>query len=91
MQTINWSKAIQAKKDQEKKDAIHRAEAIKEIKLTTLEGLDARDINMFAAEAGIEPNDVRRLMVHTDDLNQDFKNELDSFEDDETDSIFDYY
>ena len=56
-----------------------------------LECLDATDINLLAAEADWTPNKVRREMIHDEDAEVDFLNELASFENDETDSLFDYY
>ena len=64
---------------------------IKEFKTMHLSGHSAMDINIYAAEAGIEPNEVRRLMIHDEDANVDFMDEIQSFEDDETDSIIDYF
>jgi len=89
--TIEFNIAQHKLIEQENKDRLRKEAALEEIKTTNIQGLDACDINLFAVEAGITPNEVRRLMLKPDDLDEAFQAELYSFENDETDNIFDYY
>jgi len=70
---------------------ISKEEIIQEIKETHLECMDATDINYFARKAGIEPNEVRRLMIQCDDTEKGFLDLLHSFDNDDTDSLIDFF
>ena len=81
----------------EKKEVDHtqqsREAILQEICDTHLECLDARDINYYAAEVDLPPNEVRNMMIQPDskDENQNFLSVLHSFDNDETDNIIDYF
>ena len=97
MDTIRWSTAVErmsiAPKIQiEVSIPVSKEEALEEIKTTHIECMTAMDINMFANDAGITPNECRRMMIQPDgNDNENFKAILNTFEDDETDSLFDYF
>jgi len=88
---IEWNKARHLHEQHQIQEKKHKEALIEEFKTMHLSGHSAMDINIYAAEAGIEPNEVRRLMIHDEDANVDFIDEIQSFEDDETDSIIDYF
>lgn len=75
------------------KERISKEEIIEEIKSTHIECLDAMDINYYAAASGLEPNVVRRMMIQPDneDENENFMAIINSFDNDETDSLIDYW
>ena len=91
MSTISFNSAIHWQKVHKEEVKVNREELIQEIKETHLEGLDARDINYYANEVNLHPNKVRRMMIPEEDPQQQFMNEIESFRDDETDSIFEFY
>ena len=88
---IEWNKAKHNAEIRQQSKLENQAKLREEFKTMHLSGHSAMDINMYAAEAGIDPNEVRRLMIHDEDTQVDFEDEIASFEDDETDSIFSYF
>lgn len=74
-------------------EQISKEEVIQEIKETHLECLDAMDINHYAAASGLEPNEVRRMMIQPDNDNEDenFMAIVHSFDNDDADSFIDYW
>lgn len=65
------------------------ADALEEIQTSDFTCLSAADVNYLASKANITPNEARELnMKHTGVNALDM---LNTFIDDETDSIFDFY
>ena len=98
MRTIRWNTAVEmmsiAPKIQiEVSIPKKKEDVLEEIKSTHLECLDARDVNMYAADAKITPNEVRDLMIqpNSGNNNEDFIALMNSFDEDDTDSLIGYF
>lgn len=91
MKTISYDTAIFWQKKAKEEKIQNREEILDEIRSTCIEGLDACDINYFAAEADLSPNEVRSMMQRPNDPQDAFMAEIHSFENDETDSLFDWF
>lgn len=91
MKTISFDSAIHWQKNHKEEVKVKREELLEEVRTTCIDGLDARDINYYAAELGIDPNEVRRMMMSPDDPQEAFMAEMNSFAEDDTDAIFEYY
>ncbi len=91
MNTIQYEVGVSRWKKHKEQIIVDKEAVIQEIKETMIECLDATDINYLAAEAGITPNEVRGLMLKPNDPHEAFMAEIHSFENDETDAIFEYY
>ena len=89
MATIEWHEAEHEHEHQNERREIERKRLIEEIKTSNFQYLDARDVNYYAEELGITPNEVRDLNKQAQGLsNYDY---LNTFDGDDLDSIFDYF
>ena len=88
--TIEWHEAIQISKEQQDFDIVERKRLLDEIQTSNFSMLDARDINYYAYELGYTPNEIRyiHLAAHPELTSLDL---LNTFEDDDTDQIIDFY
>ena len=89
--TITYESAIFWQKQEQIIEQENREDALQEIKDTCIDGLDAADVNYMASAAGIHPNEARRLFRKPNDSGERFMAEVNSFENDETDNIIDYF
>jgi hypothetical protein len=89
--TISYESAIFWQHKEQERQEIQREDILEEVKTTQLECMDARDINYYAGILGIEPNKVRDMMLQPEDPQLAFEAQINSFADDETDSIINYF
>lgn len=90
MSSINREQASKVHKSSQQTKIVNRQKLIEEIETSTLEGLDATDINYYAGELGIEPNEVRQIYLKANPkINGSAL--LNTFINDETDEIFGFY
>ena len=92
--TITYEEAFYWQIEHTKEDVntkVYKKEALAALKSTHIECLDAQDVALLATEAGITPNEARRMMIHPEDANEAFIAEVNSFENDDTDDLFEYF
>jgi len=88
---IEWTQASSFVQKHREEVKVNKKEALKELRSTHLEVLDAQDVRYLADEAGVSPNEARKLMIKPKDINERFIAEMNSFENDETDDMIDYF
>lgn len=87
--TINWNQAEQISQHETAKQKQDKIEAMEDIKTSDFSMLDATDIQFYANILDITCNEVREINIkHTGANAYDIMN---SFENDETDDIIDFY
>jgi len=88
---IEWTQASSFVQKHKEEVKVNRKEALKELRSTHLGLLDAQDVQCLANEAGVTPNEARRLMIKPKDYQERFMAEIRSFDNDETDDLIDYF
>ena len=89
--TITYESAIYWQHKEVERQAEQREDTLEEVRTTELEMMDARDINYYAGILGIEPNEVRNMMMQPEDPGLRFEAQINSFAEDETDAIIDFF
>ena len=87
--TISWSNAVSINKHIQESKEVNKQEQkkyLQEFFLDSFEMLDSRDIHFFAEMTGKSTNELRRLHPQAN-----YANLVESFIDDETDDIFDFF
>jgi len=83
---IEWNTAIQQAKKAQEERTQEQAYYLQEFKENDLSMLDARDIHFFSEMTGIEANELRRMHPQ-----KDTEILINSFMDDETDDIINFF
>jgi len=100
---IHWEQAMKDFQHNQKEDIAECKRIIEEIETSNFSMLDARDVNYYANELNkysnrkdkngqpnpYTPNEIRRMNMDAQDL--DGFDMFDTFMDDDTDSIIDFY
>lgn len=87
--TISWSNAVSINKHIQESKEVNKKEQEKYLQDffdNDFEMLDSRDIHFFAEMTGKSANELRRLHPQTN-----YSNLVESFIDDETNDIFDFF
>jgi hypothetical protein len=87
---IQWEQAVKIDQKQTQISRERKAEIIEEIKTSSFELFDARDIQYFASELGITPNEVREIHLKANPEVNAF-DLISTFENSEGDEIFDFF
>jgi hypothetical protein len=88
---ISWTQASSFAEKHKEDIIINREQALIELRSTHLEVLDAQDVQYLAKEAGVMPNEARKLCIKPEDSYQRFMAEVHSFDNDCTDDLIDYF
>ena len=87
--TISWSNAVSINKHIQESKEVNKQEQkkyLQEFLDNSFEMLDSRDIHFFAEMTGKSANELRRMHKGAS-----YSNLVESFIDDETDDIFDFF